>query len=90
MGEAIVVLLCRFDLPAHDKVHDEYYGDLFWHPADVGEGAQDVGEESGQRVGFYDAVGEDEGGEVGVVWADERLYGYALCCAVLAVLEELE
>jgi hypothetical protein len=54
--QAVVILLCRFNLPAHDQEHDEYYGDLFWSAADVGECAQDVGEELGQRMGVYYTV----------------------------------
>lgn len=90
MREAIVIFLRGLDLPAHEEVHDEDYGDLFGDTTDVGEGAQDVGEEHGQWVGFDYAVREDERSKVGIMWADERLYGHALGGTTLTVLEEFQ
>lgn len=90
VGQAVVVLLCGLNLPAHDEEHDEDNGHLLGAAADVGKGAQDVCEELGQRVRLDGAVGIGQRGEVGIVWPNERLDGHALGRTVLAVLQKVE
>ena len=90
MWQAVIVLLRRLNLPAHNQEHDEDDGHLLGLGADVGEGAKDVGKELGQRVRLDDTIGIGQRGEVGVVRPDQRLHGHALGRAILAVLQEVE
>jgi hypothetical protein len=88
--QAVVVLLCRLNLPAHDQEHDEDYGYLLRLAANVRKCPQNVGKELRQRMRLYAALGVHKGGEVWVQRAHERFDGQSLCGAVLAVLQKLE
>jgi hypothetical protein len=88
--QSIIILLRRLNLPAHDEEHDEDNGDLFRLAADIGEGAQNVGEELRQRMRLDVALGVDQRSEVGIRWANERFERDAFGCARVAVLQEVE
>lgn len=89
-GEPVVVLLRGVDLPAHEDEHDVEHGDLLGEGGDIREGAQDVGEDFGDRVRVDASLRVEEGRNAGVGWADEALFRDALGCFALAVVEEIE
>lgn len=59
------------DEEADEEVHDVEDGDFFGRGGEVGEGADDVGEEAGDGVGVGGAVGVKEAVEGGVGGAEE-------------------
>ena len=88
--QPVIVFGRGLDLPTHDQEHDIDDGDLLGKTAYVGEGAQDVGKQLGQGVGTDVTIRTDNGGEVGIQWAHQRLDGIAGSSTLLAFGQEVE
>lgn len=88
LGQTVVVVGRRVDLPAHDEEHHVQGGDALGELRDGGEGVEDLDEDLGQGVGFFQRV--EQGGDARVAGADDFLRGKAFGGALAALLEEVE
>lgn len=90
VGESVVVLLRWRNLPAHDEEHDVEDRHLLGQGGEVGEFAENVGKDFGQRMSVHASFGVEEGGDAGIGWADEIRWRFALGGSGLTFGEEVE
>ena len=87
LRHSLVVFAVGADVPPDDEEHDIQDGDLDRRFGQIGECAEDVGEEAGERVRVDAALWAEGAAEGRIGGADEVGFGVA-CCGVLAPFAE--